>query len=518
MKSHFFGLIYFLLFNCCSAQQQTSEEAISKEIVLSKEDKVFVNKVDSLIRFTMDSARILPGLSIAIVKGDKIVMNKGYGFSDINTREKVTNRTMFYIGSATKSYIGLLAAILHEKKLFSLNTTLQKAFPNVIFHDSIDAEHITMRHLLSHTSSVNNGPLTYRLAYTGQVSETMLNDLIKYSVPNGKKIGEYIYDNTGYNIYTIALKSNTGIDWKDALKKYVFDVLGMKQTTAYFSDIARRSLQFALPYAPLTKPVRSSMVPLYLHKTDATMHSAGGIVSNSTDLANWLLIHLNQGNLNGKQKIDTAIITLNHTGIANLGFTKSTQKPISYTLGWNKIGTVHDSTEILYHYGYYPGYRTNVFMSPKQKIGVAICSNSMYGEFVISNLERYVLDYFKDSIKADTLFTARFAESMSNINIINNNYLLDRENRNGRKWTLDLSKDYNGIYSHESYGTINVLQNGKKLFLKYGNLEANADPYTEPNSLRVEFLPLNGESITFTFDDLGRIIGLVYRDRLYRKE
>lgn len=498
-------LTLVLLFTGCG------ENIKKKTVKLTQQEEAFVNKLDSITQVVRDSVGLFTGLGVTIVKDNKVLMSKGYGVLDIETQEPVTDESMFYVASTTKSFVGLLAAILDERDVFSLNTTLQEAFPTITFNDSIPANQITMRHLLSHTSSVNNGPLTYRLSHTGQINDSIQSDLVKYSIPNGKKLGEYLYDNTGYNLYTIALKENTGVNWKDALKEYVFDPLNMEKTTTYISDVEKFNLKYAVPSAMLVTEKIDSVIPMKIKKTDATMHSAGGLITNAQDLSKWLLAQLDAGKIDGEQKIDSIALAISHESIATV------KSNTYYTLGWNKL-ILGDSSELFYHGGNYTGYNAVTFLFPKHKLGIALISTGLYSDYALSSIQNFVLDYYRNPDKVYENFNASKKKTITNKGIINQAYAKDISKRKERQWTIDFNKDYNGTYSHESYGSIQIEQTNSELKVIYGNMEAIATPYTVENSIRVELIPYQGEAFVFKPDANGNITELIFRKRLYQKQ
>lgn len=505
MKINFkvLAILSILIIVSCSSKQT------DKKTKFSLEEVAFINKVDSLAKIVKDSIGIFSGMSITVVKDNKVLLTKGYGYVDSKTKEPVTDETMFYIASTTKSFVGLLAAILDERGIFPLNTTLQEAFPDIMFNDSIPANKVTMRHLLSHTSTVNNGPLTYRLAYTGQINDSIQLNLVRFSVPNGKEIGEYLYDNTGYNLYTIALKKNTGIMWKDALKNYVFNPLNMKSTTAYISDVEREKLKYAIPSATMVTEKADSVIPMNFKKTDATMHSAGGLITNAKDLSKWLLAQLSGGKINGQQQIDSMAIALNHKSIAEIKDEKH-----YYTLGWNKYRPT-DSTEILYHFGSYRGYYAAIYLFPKQNLAVAAMSSGLYSDYAQSCLQNFAIDYFRNPEKADDNFNDNKELGIESKKIIHGNFMNDLKNREKRKWTINFGNDYSGNYYNEKYGNIQIEQSNNIIKLIYGDLKTIAEPYPTKNSIRVEFIPYKGEIIEFNISSSGIVKGLNFRDRYY---
>ena len=80
-------------------------------------DQPSLEGLDEFIVEQMKESNV-PGLAIAIVRDGKVVHSKGYGFRDVGKRLLVTPRTLFAIGSITKSFaVVSLGALADEGKL-----------------------------------------------------------------------------------------------------------------------------------------------------------------------------------------------------------------------------------------------------------------------------------------------------------------------------------------------------------------------------------------------------------------
>ena len=92
-----------LQINCVAAQRQPRLTPEQKEDIVS-----FIN--------TVMSCRRIPGMNLAVVNKDQVLMSKGFGFSDLDSNEEVTRNTLFPIASTTKAFtVTLLAIILHSE-------------------------------------------------------------------------------------------------------------------------------------------------------------------------------------------------------------------------------------------------------------------------------------------------------------------------------------------------------------------------------------------------------------------
>ena len=94
------------------------------------------DSLDTYIERGMKDWKI-PGLSVAIVKGDSVVYLKGFGVSNIESNEPVNENTLFMIGSNTKAFTATALSILGESTEFKLTDKVQKWMPEFHLKDSL---------------------------------------------------------------------------------------------------------------------------------------------------------------------------------------------------------------------------------------------------------------------------------------------------------------------------------------------------------------------------------------------
>src|SRR4026209_1674 len=97
----------------------------------------------------------IPGMSLAIVKDDKVIYLKGLGVKDFERNIPVTPDTRFAIGSSTKAFTAMLAVMSADDGKLSLDDSPKKFLPYFTLRDEEAAAKITMRDLLSHSSGLN---------------------------------------------------------------------------------------------------------------------------------------------------------------------------------------------------------------------------------------------------------------------------------------------------------------------------------------------------------------------------
>ncbi len=226
--------------------------------------------VDSRVREEM-AERHIPGAAVAVLRGGKIELIKGYGMADIERNLTVTPDTVFQIASTTKPFTAMAVMMLVEDGKVSLDEKASKYLPWLppIYAD------VTVRHLLTHTSGVN------RDVRTANVDNFTLDEFKRRfaAAPASFKPGErWEYSNNGYILLGMIVEAVSGKSYGDFLRQRIFKPLGMKNT-AYNEP----------PGAPKNRATGYDWVD-GAYKPSPYFHggySAGGLISSVADLAKW---------------------------------------------------------------------------------------------------------------------------------------------------------------------------------------------------------------------------------------
>ena len=92
------------------------------------------------------------GVGVSIVKGDSIVISKGFGKRNIKNKETVDGHTIFRLGSLSKGFAGILAANLENEGKLSWEDKVKDYIPEFQLGDQQNTEKITLANILSHTA------------------------------------------------------------------------------------------------------------------------------------------------------------------------------------------------------------------------------------------------------------------------------------------------------------------------------------------------------------------------------
>jgi hypothetical protein len=224
------------------------------------------------------------------------------------------------------------------------------------------------------------------------------------------------------------------------------------------------------------------------------MQSAGGVIMSARDAARWIELMVEDGRIGGRQAVPAAVIQATRAPLATLdesrdGFTRK-----HYGLGWYR-GTYRDD-EMLSQFGGFPGARSHVSYLPARHAGVAAFINdSSVSGSVVDLVAKFVYDRLAGRADARETFDAAVAKLAVDGPA---RLIAGRDERAARPWTLTRPRaDYAGEYESAEMGRMKLSLVGEEIRAEIGLLRAVATPYTEADSIRVEFAPGQGEVVRF---------------------
>ena len=127
-------------------------------------DTVSVAALDAKIRGMMDE-NMTVGMSVVVVKGDKVVYQQAFGYRDKDTREPLDVNDIFRIASISKSFSGMSVMQLVEAGKMSLDDDVNGILGMDIRNPRYPDIPVTIKMLLSHTSGMSDGGGYHDLSY-----------------------------------------------------------------------------------------------------------------------------------------------------------------------------------------------------------------------------------------------------------------------------------------------------------------------------------------------------------------
>jgi CubicO group peptidase (beta-lactamase class C family) len=304
----------------------------------------------------------IPGMSLAIVKDDKVIYSKGLGFKDFENKVAATADTQFAIGSSTKAFTALSVLMTADEGKISLDVSPKTVLPYFKMADAETDKNMTIRDLLTHSSGLNRTDLAM---ITGKLTRAELIRVAGEAKPVAKLREKFGYQNLMYatagEVVAVAQKQ----PWEKFIPERVFKPLGMTNTTMSMKEMATvKDKSFGYSYNFDTKETEKQP-----YRDIDQVAPAGSINSSSNDMAKWLRFVLGGGSIDGKRLVSEASFTewlkpqMKVTPAGN----------VSYALGW----FVQDwnGNKVVQHGGNIDGFNAMVAMIPEQKLGFVMLTN-----------------------------------------------------------------------------------------------------------------------------------------------
>ena len=292
--------------------------------------------------------------NVLVAQQGKIIFEKSYGYVDIRTKEPLSLRSVFQLGSVSKQFTATAILQLYEQGKLDLQDTIQRFFP------SFPYKNITIHELLCHRSGLMNYiyfcdalPIdkTKPLSNMGVIK--CLSDSFPptYYSPNHR----FNYSNTGYLILAAIVEKVSGVHFRDYIKKNIFQPLGMKDSYVFNLNAPYKS-----PY--LVKGYEYGRVEANPDFLDGVVGDKG-VYSNLHDLLRW-----DQGLYKG------IIIKKSTLDLAFEPYGKPKWAPKNYGYGWRNYYRP-DSTKIIYHAGWWHGYQSLLVRSERDTSTIIVLKN-----------------------------------------------------------------------------------------------------------------------------------------------
>ena len=192
---------------------------------------------------------MLPGFSITILKNDSLAFQNTYGYSNKLTKKAYTTETIQPIGSISKTFIGFSIMKGIDLGYFTLETNINTILPFKIQNPNFPNATITIKDLVTHTSSLIDNETVYMSLYSLSEKPTMeLSIFLKeYYTSEGKLYSKsnfgtfepgksYSYSNIASSLAAYLIELKSGMKFNEFTKKYIFDSLKMNNSHWFFDN------------------------------------------------------------------------------------------------------------------------------------------------------------------------------------------------------------------------------------------------------------------------------------------
>ena len=271
-KTHFYTavLAFVLLFSFhANAQQQKDYKALEQYIEKAVADFE------------------IPGLAVGIIKNNEVVLLKGYGYRNTETKKKVDENTVFGIASCSKAFTAASIAILVDEGKLRWDDKVIDHYPAFRVDDPYITRELTIRDLLCHRSGFQtfDGDLLW---YGTNLSREEVVSRIRYRKNEYSLRAKFGYSNVMYIAATEVVKAVTGHSWDAFVNDKIFLPLGMTSTNTSTS-VFDKGMNIASPHI-------EGRPEGFLNYDNSG--GAAAINTSVSDLLKWVQLMLNKGALN----------------------------------------------------------------------------------------------------------------------------------------------------------------------------------------------------------------------------
>jgi len=285
--------------------------------------------------------------SVLVARGQKLVLDKGYGFANLEWEIPNSPTTKYRLGSVTKQFTAASILLLEERGKLKVDDPVKKYMPDA----TAAWDKVTIYNLLTHTSGIPSFTGFPDYGSTEAIPTTPEKLVARFrDKPLEFQPGEkWNYSNSGYVLLGYLIEKISGQPYSQFVRENIFALLGMKDS-GYDSNSAIISHR-ASGYSPgADGPVNAGFIHMSIP------FSAGGLYSTTEDLLRW-----EQGLFGGKLLSPASLQKM------------TTPFKHDYAFGLD-VRTVN-GRKVIEHGGGIEGFNTELAYYPEDKLTVIVLGN-----------------------------------------------------------------------------------------------------------------------------------------------
>lgn len=338
----------------------------------------------------------IPGMALAVVLDDKVILEHSFGLSNLEEGLAVTPDTLFAIGSVTKSFTSAAVAVLVDDGKMHWDAPITDYLPwfelPIDRGDEVDEDvTVLVSDLLSHQTGFTR---MHYLAINNSINREETLRAAVLAEPWDKFRSAFLYNNVQYLASGYAAGVVDGTDWNTVVEERLFEPIGMKQTYTSRHRAPNEDM-LTLGYQWDEEAEEFDVYPL---RTIDNIGPAGSIISTAGDMARWIRFHLGNGVIDGER-------VLSKEQHDELWATHIEMAPgAGYGFGW----MLHEDDGVVEHGGNVRGGCAELGMFPEEQLGFVLLMNvsaSMLQQESISIVRDSMLGDISGEYKNDLDFT-----------------------------------------------------------------------------------------------------------------
>lgn len=403
----------------------------------------------------------VPGVAIAIVKGDQVVLARGYGVRKLGETTPVDEQTLFAIGSSSKAFTAAAIALLVDEGKVKWDDPVTKYLPGFEMYDPYVTRELTVRDLLTHRSGLQRGDLLW---YGTELDRDEIVRRARFIKPSWSLRSTFGYQNIMFLTAGQLVSRVSGKTWDEFIQQRIFTPLAMTSSSTSINAF-KTANNVSSPHSKANEKVQ--VIPW---RNIDNIAPAGSINSNVVDMAQWVRLQLGQGTFQNQKIFTLAVAKEMHasqTVIRNeppYSIWYPEAHFLNYGMGW--FLSDYRGRKVVEHGGAIDGMRAQVALMPEEKIGLVVLSN-MGGSLLPVAMMYRIFDTMLGAPPRD--WSAELLKTVKTLEEQGRAAEKKQESERvaGTNPSVSLDK-YAGAYRNDLYGDVKVALNNGKLNLRFG--------------------------------------------------
>lgn len=324
----------------------------------------------------------VPGATVAVVKDGKLVVARGYGYSDLANRTPVNaDNTLFRIGSISKLFTWTSGMQLVEEGKIDPDADVNTYLKDFKIPDTYPGQPVTMRHLMTHTAGFEDSSrLMSWSSYDDMISirQYCAGNIPARVNPPGSVTS---YSNYGTTLAAVVVEDVSGMPFAQYLQSHILDPLGMKNTS--ISEPLPDDLRARLTNGYSFTGSENAASDDYIF----VIGPAGSISSTSSDMARFMIAHLENGRYGNA--------TILSPGTAEEMHAESFMndpRVAGVCLGFYE--TFYNGRRLIGHGGDTDLFHSELVLFPDEKTGFFVSGSSTGGRGLRNALKTAFMDHY----------------------------------------------------------------------------------------------------------------------------
>lgn len=427
---------------------------------------ILISELERYVTETMEENAV-PGVSMVLAQGDKVVYSRSIGVRDLVTNAPVNTQTLFGIGSTTKSMTAVMIGSLVDEGLIAWDTPVVDIMPTFALSDPETTRAITVEDMLCMCTGVPRRMEDITVRYRDMTAESITESLAAIPL-SGVFRQQFNYSSRMLAVGGYMASMAAGGEYGGLYHAYTYlmqerllDPVGMTMST-FSIDEAVSTGNYATPHYSALSGIKA--IPAEIEGMMRPIAPAGAMWSNADDMGKYLVMLLKQGaSANGHRVVSEGNLAYQWEPRVAI----DTQ--IGYGLGWHTED--YRGLKVVHHPGGTAGFASELVVIPEYGVGFALLTNSLDMVKPIGRMATYrLLEMLTGNEQTYDYETRKAAKSIGWQMLLLS--IITKE-----KADPDELAPYLGTYHNDSLGEVALLMHeDRSLWIDFGEYESEIRP------------------------------------------